>query len=302
MNPGSRSGKGRRLWPRLCADLRSTGLAFDCARTRHRGHGTELAMNAFDYDVVVAVGGDGTINETLDGVLKAGRTDLRMGVLYSGTSPDFCRFHGIPTRPPDAVKALLSARSQKVDVARIEFAGSSGNRETAHFGCGSNIGLGASIARRSNRIRRFTGDAAGTCAAAIYSIATVPSADLEMTLDGSTCRLQAVNNLSILKSPFIASGLKLNINLKPDDGKLVVFAVYGKAGWKVLSMLRGFYSGNAAMRDDVFIRECSRISINSKGKAEVEFDGDPRGFLPVEIHIMPGALNLIGAGACNERI
>lgn len=302
MNPASRSGKGRRLWSRWRADLREAGLAFDCVQTRYRGHGTELAMNASDYDTVVAVGGDGTINETLDGVLQSERTDLRMGILYSGTSPDFCKFHGIPVRRPEAVKALVAAHSRKVDTVRIEFTGPDGKRERAHFGCSSNIGLGALIARISNRIRRVAGDTAGTCAAAIYSIIVVPPADLEMRLDGSLYRLESVNNLSILKSPFIASGLKLNLDLRPDDGKLVVFAVHGKSRWKILSMLRGFYSGKAASREDVFVRECSHINVKCAEKAEIEFDGDPRGFLPIDIQIIPGSLNLVGAGTCNERI
>ncbi|MFW6151791.1 MAG: diacylglycerol/lipid kinase family protein [Verrucomicrobiota bacterium] len=302
MNPGSRSGRAKKLWPHWCDDLRKAGLAFDCVETNHKGHGVELAMNASGYDAVVAVGGDGTINEVLDGVMKAQGKDLRMGVLYSGTSPDFCRFHGIPIRRSEAVKELIAGRSNRIDVARIEFSGQDGSRTTSFFGCGSNIGLGASVARISNRIRRLAGDNAGTCLAAIYTILMTTPVNLEMILDGSEYRLEAVNNLSILKSPYIASGLRLNLDLSCDDGKLVVFAVHGKRGFKVLSILPGFYSGRAAARDDVFMRECSQVSIRCAEKAELEFDGDPRGFLPVEIRIIPRALNLIGAGAGNERI
>ncbi len=302
MNPGSRSGRAKKLWPRWRTDLREACIAFDCATTKHRGHATELVLKALNYDAVIAVGGDGTINETLDGVLQSGRSDLRMGVLYSGTSPDFCKFHGIPLRSQDAVKALAAGGCRKVDVARIDFFGSDGSKKRAHFGCGSNIGLGASVARISNRIRHMTGDGAGTCTATIYSILMTSPKDLEMTLDGARHRLEAVNNLSILKSPYIASGLKLNLDLSPDDGKLIVFAVHGKRSLKVLSVLPGFYSGRTADREDVFVRECSHINVRCGQKTELEFDGDPQGFLPAEIQIVPGALNLIGAVAGNERI
>lgn len=296
MNPGSRSGKGKQLWPFWESSLKAKGVSFDSTITTRAGHGVELAAQAKDYDTVVAVGGDGTINEVLDGVIQSGRSDLRMGVLYSGTSPDFCKFHTIPISPSNAVETLVTGFSRKVDVGRITFTGVRGARTTAHFGCGVNIGLGASVARVSNRLRRFTGDLLGTCIAVIYSIAATRPADIHITMDGSSHLLAKANNISILKNPFIASGLRLNLDLLADDGKLVLFAVHGKTRFSVLSIVPAFYSGKAASRSDVFIRQCSRLTITAGRKTEIEFDGDPRGFLPAEIESLPAALNLIGAG------
>jgi diacylglycerol kinase family enzyme len=300
MNPGSRSGKGKQLWSFWESRLQARRLAFDSAITTRAGHGVELAAGSKDYDTVVAVGGDGTINEVLDGVIQSGRPDLRMGVLYSGTSPDFCKFHNIPTSPSDAVETLAAGISRKVDVGRITCSKGSGERITAHFGCGVNVGVGASVARISNLLRRFTGDLLGTCIAVIYSIMATRPTDIEAIIDGSSQLLSKTNNISILKNPFIASGLRLNLDLLTDDGRLVLFAVHGKTRFSVLSILPDFYSGKAAGRNDVFIRKCKRLTITAAKRTEVEFDGDPRGFLPAEIEILPTALDLIGAD--NERV
>jgi diacylglycerol kinase family enzyme len=258
------------------------------------GDGFRACMNERDYDAVVAVGGDGTINEVLDGVMQSGNPHLRMGVLYSGTSPDFCRFHGIPATPQKALEAFVAGNVSGVDVARIEYRDGSGSPRISHFGCSCNIGLGASVARFANRVRRFLGDTLGTGAAVFRALILSPPADMKAEADGVECRLGRVNNLSIIKNPNIASGLKLDLNVRPDDGKLFLVAVHGMSRLGLCALLPGFYSGRAASSGNVFIKECSRVKICAEQEGEIEFDGDPRGCLPVEVRVMPKALNLIG--------
>ena len=228
--------------------------------------------------------------------MQSGRSDLRMGILYSGTSPDFCGFHGIPTSPTAAVETLANGRSCMVDVAEITYKGTDGKKIISHFGCGSNIGLGPGVARVSNRIRKFTGDTPGTCLALIRAITNMKPMELELKVDGSPLLLSGVNNLSVLKNPYIASGLRLNLDLSVDDGKLALFVVQGKSRLSIFSVLPGFYSGKAAGRKDTFCRVCSHVTIKCKEEREIEFDGDPKGYLPAGIIIRPKALNLIGAG------
>ncbi len=294
MNPGARAGRGRRLWARWQEGLRAAGVAFACALTERPGDAAALACAAADADTVVAVGGDGTINGVLDGVVRSGRADLRMGVLYAGTSPDFCRFHGIPVEPERALAALLAGRVRRVDVARIACRDARGESLDAHFGCGCNVGLGAVVARFANGARPFLGDGLGTGLGVVRAILRMRPADLELEIDGEPCRLAGVNNLSVLKSPHIASGLRLDVELRPDDGRLCLVAVQGRSRAGLCRLLPGFYSGAAARADGVLVRSCARVRIRSRAAGEVEFDGDPRGALPAAIEVLPGALALIG--------
>ncbi len=295
MNPGSRSGRGRNLWRIWDNLLRSAGCETECCPTESLAHARDLARNGRDADAVVAVGGDGTINAVLDGILQSGRSDWAMGVLYSGTSPDFCRFHGIPVEPAAAVRALLNGRRRRVDAARITLAGSDGIPVTSHFGCGSNIGLGAAVARMANRMRHFLGDGVGTGLAVIAALLRVPPENLTIECDGEVHELRRCNNLSILKSPFIASGLKLDLGLRPDDGALCVVAVSGKSPVGLLRTLPGFYTGRAVRDQAVQVWRCRQIVVRGPTTTEVEFDGDPRGFLPATVEILPRSLILLGA-------
>jgi diacylglycerol kinase family enzyme len=296
MNPGSRSGRGRRLWPVWEAGLRRAGIPFECATTTGPGHAFRLSRESQDGDTLVAVGGDGTINEVLDGIVQSGRAGIRMGVLYSGTSPDFCRFHGIPTDPEPAIRGLVEGKARQVDVVRIEHSDGNGGRQVAHFGCSCNVGLGAAVARWANRWRPRVGDGAGTGMAVVRAILFSRPVDLDLAVDGTDHALSQVNNLSVLKNPHIASGLKLNTERRPDDGRLTLVAVHGQSRLGLCALLPGFYSGRASGAKALFVTECSRVSIRSAGEPapEIEFDGDPRGRLPADIRIVPRALQLIG--------
>ncbi len=295
MNPGSGSGRGKRRWAIWEEGLARAGIEFKSIETKRLGDAFEAAATAEDCDIAVAVGGDGTINEVLDGVMQSGRPELRMGVLYSGTSPDFCRFHGIPISPEEAMAEFLGGESRRVDVARIRYRDERDRERMSHFGCSCSVGLGAAVASFSNRARRFTGDRLGTLVAVLRAFGVCESLDLELEIDGETRLLPKTNNLSVVKNPHIASGLKLNLGLEPDDGRMSVVGVHGKGRFGLLRGLPGFYSGQVVARPDVFVRNCSTICIRSSSKQQIEFDGDPRGFLPAYVEIMPQALNLVGA-------
>jgi diacylglycerol kinase family enzyme len=295
MNRGSRAGRGKRQWKAWKEGLERAGVQYRCAQTERPGHALELARGADGYDAVAAVGGDGTINEVIDGLIQSGRKGQAMGVLYCGTSPDFCRFHSIPTQPSLALQALLRGTPLPVDVARIIHRDGGGGERLAHFACSCNIGMGASVARTSNRWRKCVGDRIGTAMAVVRALMLCAPADLEVEIDGETIHLPETNNLSIAKNPHLASGLRLNLDLLPDDGNLCVFGVTGKSRMALLNMIPHFYSGFAASAPGVFLRTCRSVTVSCPESREIEFDGDPRGFLPVRVEVIPKALNLIGA-------
>jgi diacylglycerol kinase family enzyme len=295
MNPGSRSGRGRRLWGGWERGLKSAGVDYACVRTERPGHAFELARGAAGFDTVVAVGGDGTINEVLDGVMQSGHPALAMGVLYAGTSPDFCRFHGIPVDPAAALEALLERGPEPVDVGRITYVLAGGGGRVAHFGCSCNIGMGAAIARRANSRRRWLGDALGTGTALVQTMAEGARVDVELELDGAPLSLGEVNNISVVKNPFLASGLKLNLDVRHDDGNLWMVGIHGRSRLGMLGLVPALYSGEASAAAGVTSRRCRSVKVRAREPGEVEFDGDPRGFLPVSIAAVHRGLLLRGA-------
>lgn len=241
----------------------------------------ELARHAEGFDAVVAVGGDGTINAVADGVMKNPDKNLKFGVLYAGTSPDFCTFHKIPINH-NAVDVLKYGKFKSVPVLTAN-----GN----HFFCSCNLGMGADVAALANRLRPVLGDKFGTFCALLLNI--LKSKKQDYTVNGEV--IPNCNHLLITRMPYIAGGLKLRLpEIKEDEYILWYVENLSFAGW--LNLIFRLYRG----------LPCGKVMIFSgithiAGNGNVEYDGDPHGTLPLEISVSERKLKLItGDGVCGK--
>lgn len=299
LNPGSRSFRGMESWPTILDRLRRAGTRFDYAFTRTEADAARLAgeADAAGFDAVVAVGGDGTINGVLNGLVRPGmdRARAAFGVLYTGTSPDFCNRLGIPTEPLAAVDALISGRSLAIDLGRIAHASDDGKARIERvFGCSANFGLGAAIARGSNSgLRKTLGDAAGTLVSTVRAIARYRPSDFIVEIDGERRTFPGLYNLFVGKNPLIASGIKLDLAIAPDDGRLFFLPLHGIGKGALLASLADAYTGKLARRHPPLFGATATIHAGTDNH-EVEYDGDPRGMLPARVSVLPRAITVLG--------
>jgi diacylglycerol kinase (ATP) len=304
INPGSHHGRSRETAARyqalLAADTHTGSITFDSAYTRTLDDARTLARRALaaGYDTIVAVGGDGTINRVISAFLEPGSGGRRaqLAVLYSGTSPDFCRFHGLPTDPVAAVEVLRRGRAHPIDVCSIQHRDTAGQPRVDFFASSANIGLGAGIAARANRMRPRCGDFVGTLLASVVTIARQGPQRMRLIIDGEELAIAPALNVSVGKNPYLASGLKLDADVAADDGRLFVFAVCGIGRAELLASLPRIYSGSIARDPRFLLRRATAVRIEPlEGPLYTEFDGDPAGRCPAEIRVLPGAVQLIGA-------
>lgn len=301
INPGSRNGKSAGIATSYEQALHRAGIRYEQSFTSNLSDAVEITRGALaaGFDPIVAVGGDGTINRVIQGFFGAGGVHARLGVLYSGTSPDFCRYQALPTEPAEAVAALLAGRERAIDIGEVSFRDREGRARTAQFASSVNIGLGAGIAARANRYRRHVGDSLGTLAATLATIAAHRECalNLEIVRNGSreTHALARLLNVTIGKNPHLAGGLKLGLEIAPDDGRLFIFSIHGLGRAALIRTLPSFYTGSAGNDRRFPVWKAEAVSITAPGEAlQIEFDGDPAGFCPVEIRILPRALRLLG--------
>lgn len=292
-NPTSRAGRGQRLWPAWQQGLKAHGINFswhvsasnaDCVSTA----GTSGMP-------VVAAGGDGTINAVLNGLMVAAQPQA-MGVLYSGTSPDFCRFHNIPVNPNAALKTLLKNATQAVDVAEIAYSDMNGRCARGFFTSSCNIGIGSYVAAFANKRRKYLGDTLGTGLGLLCAMLTHKAFACTLTLDGEVYDFRRANHIIIMKNPYIASGIKLNANLKPNDGKLLAVVMHDRSRLSLLKLVAALYKGTLTQKPGVFMRFCRSVHVNAATAQTLEFDGDPHGYTPAVITVKPKALTLICGG------
>jgi len=313
MNPGSKSGRSRKQFTKILGILEREKVEFDHVITQNLNEAYNLSKmgNNSGYDVIAAVGGDGTINKVLNGFYDAyGRrvSSAKMGVIYTGTSPDFCKSYEIPTDIEKAVKAILRGTTKKIQTGMItlakscmkEYEGKPVSDDpvfvTRYFACCANIGLGAALARRANSgIRGVLGDFTGTFIALLRTLIYYRPQDFTICCDGKTNTIRKVHNISIGRTFYIASGIKLKNALKYGDDSFYCLTVRNMRAWNLPGIIKNVYSGKQIITSEVISLDYIKLMdiYGNLQNPEVEFDGDPAGFLPCRISMAADDLEVI---------
>ena len=317
LNPGSGGGRSRGLFPRVLEAARLRHVSFDYEVCQDLEHARALSRkaNRAGYAVIVAVGGDGTINRVLNGFYDAAGkriSEACLGVLHTGTSPDFCRSYSIPRRLDQALTMLFDGGSKKVPVGKIVLArqldpaldgkpvSDDGRFRTRYFACCANVGLGAAVARAANSgIRKWLGDGPGTFVSILKSLATFRQCCLSIVQDDAPSVIQKLVNLSVGKTFHVASGLKIRNDLQECDRRFYCLTVHDLGPAEVLPCLASLYGGKTITATRyAHLGYCETMHVLGNHLCpDVEYDGDPQGFLPCRIEAAADELDLIGTPA-----
>ena len=313
LNPGSKGGKSKKSFNKIFSAFNNAKINFDykITQTLDDAYTFSVEANKSGYDIIVAVGGDGTINNVLNGFFDSeGRriSNSKMGVIYTGTSPDFCKSYNIPIKTEDAINTLIENNSIPIYIGKLLCSGVEDeslkgtdiskidNQKLKYFACCANIGLGATLARKANSgIRKYLGDTIGTFISLITTIATYKANDFTIIQDGKKQTLGKLFNLSIGRTKFIASGIQVLNNIKYDKKGFYLMKVRSLNLLNLPSLFKKVYSGKQFINTDYLsLNYCNSLEVLSNPKnPEIEMDGDPIGYLPCKIEISNDKLELI---------
>ncbi len=210
LNPEAGRGKGRELQARLAAAAHSNGWDAKVVTTARRGHEAELAAEARleGWPLVIAVGGDGTVHGTANGLLADGPTDVILGHVPIGTGNDYARAIGMPrARVEHNLAAVLQGTPRAFDVGRM------GNE---YFVNALGAGFDAEVTRQVSGIRRLKGFP--LYLAGVYkTFASFRVPELEVSASEHHERGRMML-LEVAIGPTIGGGFRLTPNAVPDDG------------------------------------------------------------------------------------
>jgi YegS/Rv2252/BmrU family lipid kinase len=303
VNPIAGSGRAHRLVPRIEAWLAQEGIEARILETREAGHAERLAAAASDlgHDRVIAVGGDGTIQEVLNGLLSSGAgTDggpPAMGLIPSGRGNDLARSVNLPIDPMACLPVAVGDTTHPFDVGRAE--GADGSRR--HFGAAGGVGFDAEVAYTMAVHRRFwmRGEA-GYFLGTLNELRRYRNSELEVTLvSNGEDRVVSQRFLFVAfaNGPYYGGGMQICPDARTDDGMLDVCLVGDLSRLAALRELPGIYQAKHLRNPMVEIVRARRLRIEGNGATRVHLDGEPFGNVPIEVTILPGAVSVAVAGA-----
>ena len=284
-NPSSHGGRSGRILPCLRAFLPEG----DFMVLKDIEEASYLAREAKGYEAVVACGGDGTVNAVARGVLANRDNALKFGVLYTGTSPDFCREHGIPTDLEPAIAVLRAGAVREIPVLAA-------NGEP--FFCSMNLGMGATVAASANRLRPRLGDFLGTLWSVLREVVCGRRYDIHVNGE----EIRNVTHALVTRMRYIAGGLKIALPPLADD-EYALWLAKDVSQLGCLRIVWNLYRGKPCGEIRVLR---GKTTFASDDPVALEYDGDPHGALPVAVSFAPSCLRLLvprckGESACTNR-
>jgi len=248
------------------------------------GHLAQAASEA-EGSLLVVVGGDGTVNEVVNGV--AG-TDSEIAVLPSGTGQDFGRTHGIPSRFDDAVRVALGGETRTIDLGRVECEGGT-SRFFANVG---SVGMSGAVARRANAMTKALGGRATFFYALTREFLAWQNTRVVVELDGGLRREGPMHDVIVANGRFHGGGMKLAPDAAQDDGVFDVVTIGDVTKLDFLTTAPKLYSGRYLSHPKVQLLRSSTVAISAAERLPLEVDGEPIGTTPARFEIVPAALRL----------
>jgi YegS/Rv2252/BmrU family lipid kinase len=292
VNAHAEGGVARLRWPRAARMLARRLGPVEVRFTRKAGDAAVLAheLASAGFDPVIAAGGDGTLNEVVNGLL-ATRCDVRVGVLPISSGGDFARTLGLGGLS-GAVETLAAGYCRKVDVIRTRFQGPDGTAER-HFINVASIGLGGLVTQAVRDGWRLLPGSLRYLAACIPKLAAGCVFKVRLFLDDAETGTFDVTIVSLANGRYQGGGILIAPAAAIDDGLIHVTLVEQVSLAEVVGNLRILYSGAIYSYPKVRHWQAKRVRAEAQSAVPLELDGEPVGTLPVEAEVLPHALRLI---------
>ena len=294
VNPAAGAGRTRKKWPQIIERLKSIGLRFEHDFTEAPRHAIELAKEAVrqGYETVVSVGGDGTINEVVNGLYESGTLeDVSLGIISTGTGSDYIRTVGIPRHHQEACQRLLNSGKMLVDIGEVEYR-NNGQMEKRLFVNFAGLGFDAEVVQATTERFKTLGGLPAYLMGLLTTFLCYRNRDITLKVDGETvskkvCTTVMSNGKYGGGSMFVAPDADLT------DGYFDVLTIDDISKPDLLWSLPRIYKGTHLTHPKVTMRRGREIEIESTKRLLVQADGELLGETPARFRVIPSALNVL---------
>lgn len=299
VNPKSAAGRTGRHFDAIARAVRDAVGDFECAFTRAPGDGSRLAREAAGAgaSLVIAVGGDGTASEVIDGLVAGGRpagAAPRFGFIPRGTGGDLKRTLGLAGELASDARALASGREVVLDLGLVEHVGRDGARQARHFANVAGFGISGRVSQHVNDGLRLPSGKLSFMLASARALVGWADQLVRWRADGGPWHEERVTALSVCNGRYFGGGMMVAPEARMDDGlfDVVVWRGLGLADFVVKKAM--LYDGRHVQLENTRVLRAKVVEAEPVGGAEVllDVDGESPGLLPARFSILPGALRI----------
>lgn len=285
VNPHAGKGKAARIWKEVETHLTTLEIPYQVDFTRRAKEATEIAKhktNDREITKIVAIGGDGTVHEVVNGMWKS---EIPFGYIPAGTGNDFATGNKISKRPKEALARILKNNTQKIDLLSYE------NKVAV---CNLGIGFDGEVAKRvteSKWKKRF-----GNLAYPIGLFRTITKyrpTNFRITIDEQQWEFSNAWLVAICNHPTYGGGMRICPDANQRDELLDIACVHGISAWSLLSLFPLVYWGAHANHPALNFYRGKKIRVEADRKLTIHADGEIIGTTPIEITILPNQLTIL---------
>jgi YegS/Rv2252/BmrU family lipid kinase len=297
VNPNAGKGKGKKDWEKISGFLTRENLSYTVKFTEAKGHAIQLTNEAVAKGSrnIITVGGDGTLNEVVNGIF-AGNASLSTGMSLAlipvGTGNDWGKMFGIPLDYEKAARIISDDKCMLHDVGVVSYFNGE-KREERYFINIAGMGFESVVVRRTNNQKEK-----GHGGKAIYfynlllSLLSYKNTRAEIRIDGQKISAD-VFSLNVGNGRYCGGGMRQTPDALPDDGLLDVTVISGIGKIGIIRNLKILYDGTILSHPKIEGYRCKTLSVSSESLLYIEADGESLGHSPAEFTIIPSGINIV---------
>jgi YegS/Rv2252/BmrU family lipid kinase len=298
INPAAGNGKSKRLAQSLLQTIKNCcDFELHINFTKEKNDAIFITRKAITdgASMIIAVGGDGTVNEVVNGFFQDGKPLnplCELGIINCGTGGGYARTLNTPNSATKQIQQLLTPGSRTLDLGHIICRDYAGRRVSRYFVNECQIGIGSNVAAWVGKKSKIFG---GTLAFGFTATALalfMKPLDLKIKFDNEDFKESRLIGLVVGNGTECAGGMKLTPDAKLSDGFFDVLSINEmKTGQRILNLSK-VYTGRHIFSPHCSIKRCKSLQVESDIKVSMESDGEMLGYSPFEIEIMPSAIRV----------
>lgn len=298
-NPKAGKNKVLEEWPLIDDALKHAGVDFEVIFSKHKYHSIELAVKAIKegYRYIMAVGGDGTIHEVVNGIFlqkEVPSQDITFAVIPAGSGNDWVKMYNIPSDYSECANIISQCNYVWQDVCRVDLVESK-VKQTRYLINGAGIGLDAVICKECNAMKeRGKSGSWIYVRAAVRSFFKMKPKVFKVEVDGEVFYRGKVLSVAIANGKYSGGGMIQAPDAVMDDGLINVTVIENMSKPQILVRFKELFSGKIYEVDDIQHTTAKHVKIDIEGdEYPVEVDGEVVGTNPLEVTIIPHSLRVV---------